>query len=76
MDVARKYWLGKCREAGAFLLDGNTPLEHAVLVTFQKVVDGTGDPYVFRMIADEDVRSVLDDDDYEIWRKAKAAASS
>ena len=33
------------------------------------------EPYVFRMIADEDVRSVLDDD-YEIWRKAKAAASS
>lgn len=34
------------------------------------------EPYVFRMIADEDARSVLDDDDYEIWRKAKAAASS
>ena len=75
MNVARKYREKKRREAGGFLLDGETPLEHAVLVTFQKVVDGTAEPYVFRMIADEDVRSVLDDDDYEIWRKAKVRAS-
>lgn len=68
MNVLEKY-----RRARMPALDGTTPLEHGVLSSFQKVIDGTAGPYVFRMISDEDARSVLDDDDYDIWRKARAA---
>ena len=56
--------------------DGLGSVSHGVLVLFQKVVSGTAEPYVFEMISDEHAHSVLDDDYYAVWHKAKASSAS
>ena len=71
MNVMSKY-----RNARGPMLDGLDPVSHGVLVSFQKVVDGTAEPYVFKMVSDEHARNVLDDDDYETWCQAKALSSA
>ena len=70
MNVMSKY-----RDKPGAMLDGIDPVSHGVLVSFQKVVDGTAEPYVFQMVSDEHARGVLDDDDYEIWCEAKASST-
>ena len=67
--------MSKYRDRLGAMLDGIDPVSHGVLVSFQKVVDGTAEPYVFQMVSDEHARSVLDDDDYEIWCEAKASST-
>lgn len=71
MSVYLKY-----ARADGVVLDAIGPVAHGVLSAFQKVVDGTAEPYVFDMVSDESARAVLDDDDYRIWCEAKKAVSA
>lgn len=62
--------MGKYRKG--YGLDGD-PIERSVLLWFGMLIDGKAPvPDVFKMLADEDVRRYLDDDDYAIWCDMKA----
>lgn len=47
------------------------PVQKGVLASFERIVQGTADPRVFKMVSDEHARRFLDDEDYGLWQKLK-----
>ena len=66
MDVYEKYCHGICDDLSL----------NVVLRAFSSVVDGRIGRMTFKMVTDDQMRSVLDDEDYAFWLKRKAECLS